>query len=1241
MRLSKLEIYGFKSFAKRTEIIFPQNVTGIVGPNGSGKSNISDAVRWVLGEQSAKVLRGNNMADVIFNGTEAKKPMNYCEVALVFDNTDKQLPVEFAEVSITRRVYRSGDSEYLMNGSACRLKDIVDLFRDTGVGKEGYSIIGQGRIDEILSQRGEDRRAIFEEAAGISRFRQRKEEAEQRLKRADENLLRVVDVVEELQNHMGPLERQATVAKEFLALEGQLKELDVQLYLLRHDRLRAREASVEQTLLSIQDLLVELNKQAADTSAQRDAAQEALEAVQQALRAAHDGLLETNEAHHLAREAASQVENRLNQGTDTAQRLQTEAEAVRNRLALIQATMTHSGDGIEAANALKNEAEALLQQQKEAYTAATDSAQKWEDELSAHKSAIIDRMNRIQDVKTTQARQTTMHTQMSARKQELEGELAQGTEKGERLAAALKQAKANLVQEKDRYEGLKAEAEAFELSTKQMLADILEKQKALQEAAQSARGLDTRLKTLKELQDGYEGYQYSVKNALQYAKQRHLPGIHDVIAMLLTVPKELETAIDMALGGAMQNIVTDTEQDAKLIIDHLRQNHLGRATFLPLSTVRGRTLSGRERDVLSMPGCLGVASELCQFAGQYRPIMESLLGRTVVAKDLDSGIAIMRAGGHAFRLVTLTGDVMHSGGSMTGGSIQQKAQNLLGREREIRELEETLKEKTLLIAQEQEALTALEGSRAGSKEKREAAQYALHQQEIAVVRDTEREAAAQQELDQHSAATEGLNQAIEQLTESLEDIQRELDRAQLKSQEDSHTGEEMNARTEELSAILDKARRERETAQEAQTAAMLRLKEAEHDLDRIQRDQKRLLGDSETCRVELQTLGVKRQQCLEDIKQAEDQRQEAAEKVNACEKAVTASKAHVDEMEAKQRLAQQQVKDLQGEIEAGQLLLTKESERLHRQEMAQARVKAELAQLDDRLWDTYELTYAGAEQARDEYLARAAEAADLAEAEALTRAAAHAPAGADAEALAAGWSTAGEQPALGETLSQKKPAFDETAAEQEAQGLRERIRAMGTVHVGAIEEFAQLHQRYTELTTQQQDLQRAKTDLEALIEKLLQQMETVFVGQFNLLQKYFSETFSRLFGGGQGEIQLSDPNDPLNCGIEIIVQPPGKKRQLLSLFSGGERALTAIAILFAMLMLKPTPFCILDEIEAALDEANIGYFADYLKEFSKDTQFVVVTHRKGTMERCDTLFGVAMEERGVSSLVSVNLTDYE
>lgn len=1192
MRLTKLEIYGFKSFARRTEIIFPQNVTGIVGPNGSGKSNISDAVRWVLGEQSAKNLRGNSMADVIFNGTETKKPMNYCEVTLTFDNSDKQLPVEFGEVSITRRVYRSGDSEYLMNGAACRLKDIVELFRDTGVGKEGYSIIGQGRIDEILSQRSEDRRAVFEEAAGISRYRTRKEEAETRMKHTEENLVRVNDILEELEHRLGPLKRQAETARHYLTLSEQLKELDVRLFLHRYDKLKERDLAAEQNLLKIRDALKEAEDLLAEHQQKRSLGEAELEELGRMLNQAHDELLTANDNLHTLRESAMTIHSRIESGQENVTRLQGEMNTAADRLRLIEASMNQSDGGMSEAEALLKKAQEALEKRSQAQAAAAEKAEKLENELTEHKNQLMERMNRMQTMKTNQARQAAMQQQRRARRDELAQQLSEEKEREAEVTAAANDAAESLRKEENRLEECRGEAARLEESSARLLQDILQKQKEIQEEAQNYRAADTRLRTLRELQEGFEGYQYAVKNALGHAKKNSMSGVRGVVAMLMRVPKEYETALDMALGGSMQEIVTETEQDAKGLIEYLRQNNLGRATFLPMSTVRGRTLSQSERKVLSMDGCIGVASELVEYSREYSNIMENLLGRTVVARDLESGIAIMKAGNHAFKLVTLKGDVMHAGGRMTGGSIQQKAQNLLGRDREIRELQASLNGYTQRMEEAKTLLARMEKERAGEKEKREAANEALHQQEIAVVRDTEHLKTAKANLDAHRVQMEQLEGTIAQLDEMLEETEAELKRMEEDSNRQDGSMEEMNARSGELAALLDKARREREAAQEALTDAKLTLQNAEHDCDRIRRDQQRLLGDIETCRKELERLQALREKTLEDIQKASEEKETAELAVEDAEERVTQARNQVEDLQIRQTEKQRRQRSLQDDIDASQQQLSHERDKLHRHELNQSRIRSDLSQLSERLWDTYELTYANAEE-------------------------------------------------LSKRFPVREGPFKENEADEQARFIRDEIRLLGPVNVEAIEEYAGEQERYTQLSAQRNDIEKAKQDLQTLIAQLLEKMETVFVSQFGLMQEYFSETFRRLFGGGNGDISLSNPEDPLNCGIEIIVQPPGKKRQLLSLFSGGERALTAIAILFAMLKLKPTPFCILDEIEAALDDANISYFADYLKEFSQDTQFIVVTHRKGTMERCDTLFGVAMEERGVSSLVSVNLMDYE
>ncbi len=1198
MRLSKLEIYGFKSFAKRTLIVFPQNVTGIVGPNGCGKSNIADAVRWVLGEQSARQLRGNQMTDVIFNGTQQRKPMNYCEVTLTFDNADGELPTDYSEVAITRRVFRSGESEYILNGSACRLKDIIDLFRDTGLGREGYSIVGQGRMDEILSNKSEERRAVFEEAAGISRYRARKEEAERRLSRSDENLSRVRDLLEELQEMLGPMAAQAEVAREYLALAETLRELDVTLYLLRFDRLRKRTATVEDAIQAVAEEIETATEQLKTLADSRSEQEADMERLQEALSEAHRALLERKDELHRAQEERQALSSRAEAAQETVARLETERVAVETRMKMIEATADESKTGAVESERLRAEAEAALQERKAVHEKTALAAETLEEQLSAHKTEIIETMNRQQEQKTAHTRQATMLSQMEKRKAELESSLTGDMETETALRQALVQAQQNLQAEKQRLSQCEEERSALELTAKRQTGEAADRGAVAAGLAQEAKALELRIETLQELAAGYEGYQTAVKEALSYARERNLRGVHDVVAKLIDIPAALETALDMALGAAAQHIVTDTEQTAKTLIEYLRQNRLGRATFLPVDAMLPRTLDAREREVLTMKGCLGVASELCDYPEAFRGVMENLLGRTVIAEDLDCGVKIMRAGGRQFRLVTLEGDVMHAGGSMTGGSVQQKAQNLLGRDRMIRELKRELTEKSAQLETAVAAIGALTRRQEETTAALSAARYALQQQEIAVVRDTERLSSAKAELDAHAARLSAVQDAVNQLAEDIAELTADLERIRKQDAVGQPDMEAMAEKTNRLSAELSAARRERERTQEGLTAAMLSLQQAEHQCDRIRRDSGRLDEERKTCRAELETLALKKTQASKAIETAEADRALADRRIVEITGTVKEAEETVAGAEQARGAAQKTLKELYAQAEETRLLLDKAVERQHRHEMSLERARAELAQLDQRLWDTYELTYAGAKAAADEYL-------------------------------------------LVKRQSGADEAFDEKAGELTAQEIRERIKAMGSVNVAAIEEYAALSERVAEQTLQQNDILKAKQDLEALITSLEKEMRKVFCEQFELLQSLFVTSFKRLFGGGHAELKLTDPADPLRCDVEIIVQPPGKKRQLLSLFSSGERALTAIALLFAMLKLRPSPFCILDEAEAALDEANVGSFGDYLNEMAGGTQFIAITHRKGTMERCDSLFGVAMEERGVSDLVSVNLKDYQ
>lgn len=1186
MKLKKLELYGFKSFAQRTEIVFDEGITGIVGPNGSGKSNIGDAVRWVLGEQSAKTLRGASMSDVIFNGTQKRKPLSYCEVSLVFDNDDHALAMEAAEVMVTRRVYRNGESEYYLNRTACRLKDVVDLFRDTGIGKEGYSIIGQGRIDEILSRKSEDRRQVFEEAAGIVKFKARKEEADKKLQRTLENLERVDDILDELTKRLKPLEEQSRNARVYLELSTELKDLDLNLFLIRSDRARARLSELESELLTVQTILADTESNLTDKTTRRDETQNRIDQLEEAITKARTELMECAEHVHESQKKISALQSRRETRSENRQRIVREQEEAQERLAEIEKDHARIQADVEKQHSLIADAEQILRATQEAAEKAQAKEKEADAALEAQKAAVIDQMNRLSDVRNDKTRLNTMQAQMETRLTEIEesGGALQEQEAAlrEALTAVEKQLETENQHQQQCQEKLAQARQASDeadAAYANLRADV-EKQSADMQAAASRHNV------LTEMTRDMEGYNMAVRRAMTYAKQRGLTGVKGVLAQLMTVPQAYETAIDMALGAAQQNIVTDTEETAKELINYLRQNRLGRATFLPMSAIRGKTLYGNERNALKLPGCLGAASELVQCAPEYRGIVENLLGRTVIADNLDHGIPIMRAGNHAFRLVTLEGDVMHSGGSMTGGSAQSKVSNLLSRERELKELTAKLQTGRAELDKCRQELTQRQQTAQEKRQKVSDAVNALHQQEIAVAREQARRESVSADLNTHLQRMQETEQARVQLHQSLEDI-----RQQLETIEHQRTGAQgdqsaMEQKTIEMQNALVKARAEASAENDRLMVRTLQLSDLRHGLSDLERDEAHAQQDQAQILREQE----RREQLLHEMDELDaidenDMKREEAESARR-QKEQLRQESAAQAIEQRRSQAQSDLRDILSDMEKLHEAYNRDSEKLHKTELAKARIEGDQKNLQNRIWDTYKLTYAGAEEFR-------------------------------------------------------RTPFDEKESDCRAAELQGQIRALGTVNVGAVEEYAETKARVDDLTAQQQDLKRAEMDLRELIERLLIQMRSTFVENFSKMQGYFAETFTRLFGGGHAELKLMDPDDPLNCGIEVNAQPPGKKLQLLSLLSGGERALTAIAILFAMLKLKPTPFCILDEIEAALDDANIGYYADYLKEYSKGTQFIVVTHRKGTMERCNSLFGVAMEEQGVSRMVSVSLQDYQ
>lgn len=1184
MRLKKLYIHGFKSFADRVEMTFEHGVTGVVGPNGCGKSNISDAVRWVLGEQSARQLRGSRMEDVIFNGTEKRRRMAYCEVTLTFDNEDHSLPSDYTEVAVTRRVFRTGESEYLLNGAACRLKDVVDLFRDTGIGRDGYSIVGQGRVGEILSQKSEDRRQVFEEAAGIVKYKARKSEAEKRLDNTEQNLSRIADIISELESRLEPLRLQSEDARKYLAMREELKGLDLNVFLIRSERYQEKIAELRLTAENMRETLAQNEREQQALNERRESVQNQLSEREEKaaeLRESLQALIQEVEAQE---GQANVLRERLAASRREQARVEDEKRAaeegetgMRRRIETLEGEIAREGEGVAA----REERQTALDRALEEAEAA---AARLETEAEDAKERVIRFMNDMGDVKSEQARLTALGEAIDRQLTSLSA----GAEEDSRVTADLRRAVEDAEgvwdEENDRLKALNEAAREISERTRRAGEEYERLTAESQKLLSIKQELGSRLKLLTEMQRDYEGYNLSVKQVLMEAERRGGAGVHGVVASILHAPQKLERALDMVLGGTLQNVVVDRDEDAKAMIEYLKRNRYGRATFLPISSIRGRTLDMGERRVLSMPGCVGLASEMVTYDPIYRGIVENLLGRTVIAEDLNSGIAIQRAGRYQFRLVTLDGDVMHSGGSMTGGSVQSRMTSLLSREREITESTENMKKLTEKLAQAQNQLKKGEEERAALKRERAQLFDDVHQQEIAVTRAEDHLARAREELNGHTGRAARVNEARAQLAEQKAEILSQLDALGQRRETTEDEGEALRKKAQALQASLSEKRAALNAQRQEAGDARVALATAKRGFEALKQDLSRLnaqKGDAARALAEaaesLRALAC-RLKADEEALTTEEGRLELARR------GLNGAREDFQRADESRLKAQTELKEISESSERLRVATEEFTDRSHRAEMALSRAENDLEQMTARIWEDYQLTYEGAEPFRD-------------------------------------------------------PDFKLAESEKRLNTLRAAIRAMGPVNVSAMDEYRETSERYRELSAQRDDLERAKNDLMGIISELTGKMETQFRAQFEQLDVYFRQTFTELFGGGRAELRLEDPKDALNTGIEIVAQPPGKKLQMLSLLSGGERALTAIAILFAMLKLKPTPFCILDEIEAALDDANIDNFAEYLQTYSNKTQFVVVTHRKGTMSRCDALYGVAMEEKGVSKLVSVKLAD--
>ncbi len=1178
MYLKSIEMQGFKSFAGKMTLEFHDGVTAIVGPNGSGKSNVADAVRWVLGEQSAKQLRGGNMQDVIFAGTESRKPLGFASVAITLDNSDRKLNIDYQTVTVARRLYRSGESEYMLNGSSCRLKDIQELFYDTGIGKEGYSMIGQGQIDKILSGKPEDRRELFDEAAGIVKFKRRKTATLKKLEKEEADLTRLTDILTELTRQVVPLEKQSEKAKIYLQKRDALKERDIAVFQLNEERI---ETALKE--------LYEKNR----------AAKEELEEADQAYAAAKDQYEEIDEKLSALEENLEQLRGEISEASACRQQSEAQISLLEEQIKSTDANREMFEEQLASLAAEKkrrediladyeNEEKTLMGQLAECRRTVEEAEQRLlgirfvlgekNAEAEKNKNDLIALLNSRTSIREKSQRYITLNEQIEVRRADLTGRML-------RLDQEKKRLRENEEQNRNAYNKICdaiAENEKKLSETEDGLSEIkkslTETDASLEESITAYHRQQSLLESLTNLAERYEGYGNSVRKVMEQ-KDRN-PGILGVVAELISTKKKYETAIETALGGSLQNIVTDNEATAKYLIEYLKRGRYGRATFLPLTAVREKEGSRAE---LKEEGVLGLASELVSTEPRFKGLVNRLLGKTWVIDTIDHAIAIGRIHRHQHRMVTLEGELISPGGAMTGGSYKNNA-NLLGRQRQIEELTQQAKDSKKAVEEKEAQIVSL-------KEKRNVLRASLSS-----VNDT----LQQLYLDRNTAEV-NLRAAIEQTDAILKDSEA----LQKESRELLNQRSEIGSFMKSINAQMDES-------SSRETELNSKMQEDTQSIEAYSAEEQEALTEAENRRADLNAALQKREFTRQNIATAKEEIERIENDAKEIKARLASDAEEISEKEAEIRLVQESARQQRAQVEElnrklneknaekdsfnanykalfqkreelseRRSLLDKESYRL---ESAIEKNESEREKNINYLWEEYELTPAG-----------------------LTR-----------------------DPA--DTRSR-------TQLQKEIAELKSEIKGLGSVNVNAIEEYKEVKERHEFLSAQYEDLVKAAENLKGVIAELDKSMRRQFAEEFAGIQKEFNKVFKQLFGGGMGTLELVEEADILEAGVRIIAQPPGKKLQNMMQLSGGEKTLTAIALLFAIQNLKPSPFCLLDEIEAALDDANVDHFAKYLHRLSDSTQFIVITHRRGTMTSADRLYGITMQEKGISTMVSVDLIE--
>ena len=1180
MYLKRLELQGFKSFADKTVLEFMPGITSVIGPNGSGKSNISDAIRWVLGEQSMKSLRGSKSLDIIFAGTQNRKSLGFAEASLVFDNTDGSLPIEYTEVTVTRKIYRSGETGYYINKVPCRLKDVLELFMDTGIGKDGYSIIGQGKIDEILSNKSEDRRHIFEEAAGIVKYRVRKAESEKKLEHTKLNLLRINDILSEIETNLEPLKIQAEKAKKYLNLREELKNIEIGLFLY----------NIEKYKKDLEDIVKdeEIYK---DQCNDEEGRLERVKALKEELKSEIDNITEViEEMSNLGFESKKEIEmlnsdinvsnTRIENNKQNKDRFEKEIEELSVRIKDLEEEKKQKEEKKENLKQNREKFAKELEEKEKELAEITKKLSSKELEMEEYKKTIENNTDKKYELQASISEQDINYQNYQKRQTQIKNEITGNI--------------SDLDNTRMKKEEIAKEFYEIESKRNKILADLEDVNKEKQEADRKIKDFDTKinmlsgekrikeskLKFLIETEKEKEGYIKSVKTLLkdcETAKELG-KGMHGVLANIIEVPEEYQTAIEMCLGSSLQNIVTEKEEDAKRLIEYLRKNNLGRASFLPISSVKGKKL---EKIRGKNTGIIGVASDLIQYSKKYENIILNLLGRTVIVQDMDTAIRVAKDNGYSFRIITVEGDVINPSGAITGGSVAKKTVNILGRGREIEKLQKEIKNL-------EEKIKKLENEKENYQQSIEqvletVSSFEKELQEIEITYATGKEKI--HSIEENISRIETRLNKLKEESKKIEEQKEQSIKNRSDFQEKIQAINEENEKLKKIITEFAELNKDNQKCVDDLNFDITNLKisvssfdESENSIEEIQ---ERIDSEIESTNKSIQNKKTQIEQITQDNFDLEKAIEEIKEKIEKIKEEVKNSGSKIEELKEKRIQKNQKLAEQEEEINNKLKIIEDLKAQMLKVDVKKTKLEEDINGIINKMWEEYELT-------------------------------------------------------PNNVVDYRKPD-NVQLTQKKVKDLRNEIKELGSVNVDSIEEYKNLKDRYDFMCEQRVDLESTMAKLRKIISDMTSIMKEQFKEKFEMINKNFAEVFKELFGGGTASLRLEDKDNILECGIEITVQPPGKKLQNMMLLSGGEKAFTAIALLFAILKINPAPFCVLDEIEAALDDVNVYRYAEYLKKFSKDTQFLIITHRKGTMEAADTVYGITMEENGISKLLSMKL----